>query len=178
MSLTRLKEILPPPELKKEASRADEWISVESTIGTELPSDYKEFIDLYGSGSIDRFLTIFDPFSRNENTNLLDAIRTKLEALRELQDEFQSERKYAIFPEPGGLLPFGGTDNGDVLFWKTSGKPEAWSVVINESRAPEYEEFSSCMTDFLVGVLTRTVRSSILPQAFPNPNPAFSPRTT
>jgi SUKH superfamily protein len=156
----------------------DEWELIESTIGTVLPADYKQFIDTYGSGAIGRFVSIFNPFSKNQHVNLLDAIRTKLDALRELQGEFESERRYPLFPEAGGLLPFGGTDNGDVFFWKTSGEPDQWPVVINESRAPEYEEFAIDMTGFLAGILMRTITSAILPRAFPSQTPRFSPRPT
>ena len=178
MSLAELERILPPPESKFEvASSPDEWKFVESTIGTVLPTDYKQFIDAYGSGSIDRFVSIFNPFSKNEHVNLVDAIRTKLDALRELQNEFESERKYFLFPDAGGLLPFGGTDNGDVFFWKTSGEPDQWPVVVNESRAPEFEEFPTDMTSFLAGILTRTISSTIFPRAFPSQTARFVPRT-
>ncbi|MCI0662085.1 MAG: SMI1/KNR4 family protein, partial [Acidobacteria bacterium] len=67
-----------------------------------------------------------------------------------------------------GLLPFAMTDNGDVLHWDTLGMPEDWTVIVNEARAPEYDEFESNFTDFLYGILTETVMCSIFPSGFPS----------
>lgn len=36
---------------------------------------------------------------------------------------------YPVFPEPGGLLPFGSFGDVDVLNWLTVGEPEAWPFV-------------------------------------------------
>lgn len=176
MGLNELERILPPPESGAKVdipASPTEWPSVEVTIGISLPPDYKAFIESYGSGSIDRFLSIFNPFAKNPHLNLMDAIRTRLEGLRELQAEFEIERKYSIFPDMNGLLPFGATDNGDVLYWKTTGQPSSWPVVINDARSPEYEEFPIGMTEFLVAILSRKVSSSIFPRAFPSSLPGF-----
>lgn len=36
---------------------------------------------------------------------------------------------YPFYPEPGGLLPWAGTDNGDRVCWLTEGQPDGWTVV-------------------------------------------------
>jgi hypothetical protein len=80
-----------------------------------------------------------------------------------------------LYPEIAGLLPFGITDNGDVLFWKTMGTPENWSVVVGNSRSPEYQEFQISMTSFIASVLNGTKRVAAFPEDFPNSSPSFKP---
>jgi hypothetical protein len=48
MAVETLINIMPPPETPIEP-RGATWTSVESAIGTVLPSDYKAFIEKYGS---------------------------------------------------------------------------------------------------------------------------------
>jgi hypothetical protein len=174
-SLERLLSVLPPPAHPAEVSRRDDWKAVEAEMGTTLPDDHKEFIGTYGTGRIDGFLWVFNPFSENENLNLITAGKVRLDALRELRDEFGEEVPYKLFPEDGGLLPFAATDNGDVLYWKTSGSPDDWTNVVNESRGPDYEEHQVGVVNFLYGILTREIICSIFPPDFPADSHSFTP---
>jgi SMI1-KNR4 cell-wall len=175
MSIERLLAILTPPPAPAETPPREGWHEVESRIGTALPGDYKAFVERYGTGSIDSFLWIFNPFSRNEHVNLIAQVQTQLDALRALRDEFGEDLPYSLYPDDGGLLPFAATDNGDVLHWKTEGTPDEWTVVVNDSRAPEYEEFRSGLTDFLSNLLTRAEACRIFPSGFPQENVTFKP---
>jgi hypothetical protein len=141
----------------------------------KLPSDYKAFIERYGSGTIDHFLWVLNPFSANKNANLLEQRESILNAVRELKKDWPDQHPYNLFPEPSGLLPFGGSDNGDMVFWLTDGEPDEWRVVVNAARDPEYDRFDCNMTDFLAGILTRRIRSIVFPDGFPSPQPVFDP---
>lgn len=44
---------------------------MEKNLGMILPLDYKKFINKYGTGSINDFIWILNPFSENENLNLI-----------------------------------------------------------------------------------------------------------
>ena len=79
------------------------------------------------------------------------------------EDEL-SERPYPFWPEPGGLLPFGGTDNGDTLFWLQRGSPDDWPVVVWDRGRLGYELLDCGLTDFLAGLAT----GAILPKEFPD----------
>ena len=174
MSLDELKAVLAPPAEPAEAPRPEDWPSAEARLGTPLPDDYKTFIEAYGTGRIDDFLWVFNPFSEHQHLNLLERAREMPEIYAELGEEGH-EHPPPIFPSPSGLLVFGATDNGDFLFWKTSGPPNDWTVVVNESRAPEYEEFRGGLAYFLVTVLRRRYRSNIFPDDFPSASPTFRP---
>ena len=63
-----------------------------------------------------------------------------------------------LFPEPGGLLPFGHRD--DLYFtWKTDGRPDEWKVVALWTYDHDgYKKYDMNFTSFLLNVLTRKTR--------------------
>jgi hypothetical protein len=81
--------------------------------------------------------------------------------------------EYVVFPKRGGLLPFGVTSNGDILFWKTVGSPDAWTVVIEETSSRTVEYFSTGLAEFLLSVFTGAVRPEALDGLVPTPRPRF-----
>lgn len=173
MAIADLTAALPAPPAPNEASSAD-WADVEARIGTALPADYKAFVEVYGSGRIGGFVWIFNPFSKRETINLLVQADRQREILRELAQGGEA-MPFPLFPEPGGLLPFGMTDNGDVLHWRTRGSPEEWSIVVNDARSPECSEHAPDLTRFLASVVTRREQCDMFPASFPPQAPAFEP---
>ena len=175
MAIEDLINIMQPPAAPIEA-RGAAWASVESDIGTALPADYKAFIEKYGSGRINAFVWIFNPLSNRPGINLVSQMSVQLNALKTLAQDFGEQCPYALFPENGGLLPLGVTDNGDVIHWLTKGEPADWRIVVNEGRGQRYEEFDSNLTSFLRRILTRDTRCSLLPPNFPQGAPSFEPK--
>lgn len=170
-SLIALTSILRPPFTSSGIMESD-WLPVEAHLGLSLPDDYKTFIDHYGTGAIDSFLYILNPFSSNPRLNLLDEGRIKLDAIRQLRHEVIP---YLIHPDAGGLLPWGVTDNGDVLYWLCAGSPSHWSIVVNESRGPRWREYKLSTTGFLAGLVAREIIVDIFPDDFPSDPPSFTP---
>src|SRR5664280_145864 len=113
--MEQLREILPPPPEVPKLTPAD-WIKAEETIGTPLPSDFKEFVDEYGSGDIGMLLLIPSPLSSDEDTRLVPFVDKTLGLLREIRAA-EMPMPFPIYPEPGGLLPFGEPTEGDVFGW-------------------------------------------------------------
>jgi hypothetical protein len=115
-----------------------------------LSLDNKQYINTYGSGCVGAFIWPLNPFSKNKYLNLNDQVKAQLDALKSLKMTWGDVQvPYPLYPKPGGLLPWGLTDNGDVLYWRTVGLPDNWSTVINEARAPLYEEFEESMPSAL-----------------------------
>lgn len=175
-SVDVLRKILRPPESPSETPDVDGWQSVEAKLGMPLPVDYKEFITCYGTGAIDGFLWVLNPFSKNKYLNLLDSGNSQLDGLRQLRDECGEKIPYAIFPEANGLFPWGITDNGDVLYWVCSGPPSNWPIVVNESRGPCWREFKLTTGEFLAKLVSRELQVDIFPDDFPSDSPEFVPR--
>ena len=174
MVIDELFRLLPRPAKPSEQGTAAAWGAVTSKLGGPLPTDYMQFIDHYGSGTINGFLTVFNPFSANPNVNLLDQAFVQLSALRELRTNFPNEFVFPLFFEPGGLLPWAASDDGDVICWSTDGVSGAWEVV-TVPRSDSPERFKLSMAQFLAQGLTGRVKSSALPPHFASGAGSFEP---
>jgi len=162
--LDSLLKIMPPPEHPVECGTWEDWAGVQSELGLRLPVDYKYFINSYGTGKISDFLYVLNPFSANAYLNLKQQIWLVLGGLRVTKQVSGSEEvPYPLYAEPGGLLPWGITDNGDTLYWLTRGEnPDKWTVVIGDARGPEWEEYDQYMVEFLAKVLLGEAVSKIM----------------
>jgi len=157
---TLMKQVAPPVE----ASGAFDgpWAPVEAEIGLVLPTDYKDYVKLYGAGRFLEFLGLYIPRAENPNMRLERMVRVVCEGLTSLSP--LEEPPYPYWPTPGGLLPFGATDNGDELFWLTRGAAEDWKVVIMDRAFGRFETFDCGVAEFLAGL----IRGEIEPEGFPD----------
>lgn len=114
---------------------------------------------LYGYGYFLQFLGISVPVSENHHVRLAASARAICDGHRTMEG-----LDYPFWPEPGGLLPFGSTDNADFLFWLMRGPPGDWAVVVWGRAFNSFEVFDCDMTSFLAGLAT----GEILPKEFPD----------
>lgn len=176
MSLQALINTMTPPDAPLETGSPGAWSSIENRIGTRLPADYKEYIATYGTGSIGDFLWPYNPFSENPNLNLVRRMELDAGALRQIREKFgEEEVPYPLYPEPGGLMSWAVSDNGDTLYWLTQGDPSYWRVVVNESRGPDFEHFEESTTSFLAKLISGELISEILPSSVFEGHVAFRP---
>ena len=177
MSIEALRSILTPP--RRPVDNDGDWAEAERELGFALPEDYRSFISIYGYGSINEFLIVFSPFGADRVRDALTTYSAHLRELREIDLEFDNVNippwPYPIFPEPGGLVPWGTTINGDLCLWLTAfPDPDDWFVV-TKSRSEEWGEFPGSITSFLVAVLTREYVAPGFPEDFPSARPTFQP---
>lgn len=158
--IENLLRVVPPPSAPFETFSGP-WEPIEAELKTSLPPDYKGFVRLYGRGYFMRFLGISVPRSHNPNTRFELQVPLTCEIFESFDDE---DRPYPLWPKPGGLVPFGGTDNGDELFWLPHGPPEDWKVVVWDRGLMRFEVMDCDLTDFLAGLAT----GAISPDAFPD----------
>jgi hypothetical protein len=174
--LERLRQLLPPPADPVEPGRPDGWAEVEGALGTGLPSDFKAFTELYGSGMVDDFLYLFNPFTAGQDGNLLAEKDRVLDGYRQTRAQFPDRLPQPPFPDPGGVLPLGRTDNGDELYWVTAGPPDGWPLLLLESRAALQETYRMPVTGFLDTLAANQLTSRILPRkVLDRPSHQFSP---
>ena len=171
MAIDQLLKILPQPSSPTEARGS--WEEVESALTIKLPNDFIAFIENYGTGRLNNFLTVFNPFSKRANLNLLVQSKNQLGALAELQEQFTEFRTFTLFPKKGGLLPVAMTDNGDTIYWLTQGEPSEWSMVVCDARGPEFERFDCSLTKFLVDILAGKLKCNVMPLVAFDGDPKF-----
>jgi hypothetical protein len=169
MTIGQLRAVIPPPDAIS-PGRVTPWSELEIALGTALPPDYQQLVDIYGVGCFGDFLWVFVPQCGNPHLELAEQIRRTIWAQDYLRRNSTEVIPYPIFPEPEGLLPFAVTDNGDELYWVTEGAPAEWWVVANESRSPEWYEFRGDMTTFLAQVFGGHVRIPFLRELFLEPD--------
>lgn len=158
MSIENLIKAVPPPDKPFEVFRGP-WDVIEADLGMPLPQDYKAFARLYGSGYFMGFLGIDIPNTQNPNTRLEWQAQVVCGIFKN-----DDELPYPMWPAPGGLLPFGSTDDGDYLFWLTDGRPDNWRVVVWDRGFGGFEKLDVDVTDFLAGLAT----GEVLPKEFPD----------
>ncbi len=149
-----LRRLLPPP--KRPLENQGDWSAIEEELQIELPDDYKQFIELYGTGSISNFINVYNPFTSNAIFELRCAVR-RLEALNNIEN-----KRFDILPVKNGLLAWGKDANGDEFLWHTKGSPSRWPIrVFIKSRTFPY--FNVSMTEFLVACIQGKVQYGSLP---------------
>jgi hypothetical protein len=155
-----------------------DWSELEDISGLEFPPDYKILASRYGMLEIGAFLDVTHVGIPEDIRTMLDMCRETLESIRELMADLGyiyledgsggeiEASPYPIYPEPGGLFPWGATQNGDTLLWLTDPDPNRWTIVVTDGGT--WCHFDGGIIDFLVGILSRTVRCPILPASFPS----------
>jgi hypothetical protein len=161
MSITNLLKILSVPEDPIDTGSHSEWELIEKQVGTKLPQDYKDFITTYGAGWIGRFLYIWNPFTETRYVNFLSNYIERLDGLKYLVESGE-QLPYSLYPESGGLLPFGATKDGDTLFWVTKGHPDEWHICIFDPRTPVYDEYPCGLTEFLYKLLKHEIQGKVI----------------
>ncbi|UWM48613.1 SMI1/KNR4 family protein [Streptomyces carpaticus] len=146
-----------PAELHRRLTTLDEevdpidWDVVEGNWGWEFPSDYKEFMDAYGEGSISEFLMILGPCAQLAD----DENRMREESLNAQatwSSTVESERPPGV--DADSLVAWGVDGNADILCWSRRGDgPHEWPVVVyRRQKGPAWRVYDIGMADFLVAL--------------------------
>jgi hypothetical protein len=160
VTIERLMAVVPPPAAPSQAFRGP-WEPVEAKIGRELPPDYKAFVRLYGGGYFFDDLVMINVA---EATSPGARLESQVPLICGTFTAFGDDRlPYRLWPEAGGLIPFGVTIDGDYIFWLPEGAPAAWKVVVWGRGLGTFEVFDCDVTDFLAGLAS----GEILPKEFP-----------
>ncbi|MCC8381118.1 MULTISPECIES: SMI1/KNR4 family protein [unclassified Xenorhabdus] len=172
MNMRSLNNILPLPIHPNENGQDKKWPLIDDL--HSFPKDYKDFITLYGTGRVADFITIFNPFSEDDDLNFFMQKEWIIEDFTSLVESDPDYYPFIFHPNNNGLLPIGITENGDYIFWvASSDNCELWSVAIIAARAPEVEYRQENFTDFLEGILSKNLKCMSFPDSFPPNNIEF-----
>ena len=174
--LKTIAKLLPPPASPRGLDRP--WDVVEQQIGLPLPADYKAFIDLYGTGKVssaDGWADIWNfrdksLFGRSVSEGL-SGPESVAQFYRRRVNTTDWPCPFPIYPEPGGLLPFGSVVDVQHLNWLTTGPPDRWDVVYFHFDGLEFtrlegDSFSRCLLKMLRQEYSGLARPSSLEPPF------------
>ncbi|MER5777488.1 SMI1/KNR4 family protein [Streptomyces sp. NPDC002039] len=167
-SLAHLVRSVPPSN----APRAHDWARVEDLLGTALPSDYKELVDLYGGGLFDDAIWILEPDCPRTHYDLVTQNRDLAEARQRLWQG--GEPRPARLDESGSrIIAWAVTENGDCLYWhaRPGQEPEQWTVMLKEGRGREWEFHAQSCSEFLRSILLTGDTESEMFYDFPMEGP-------
>jgi hypothetical protein len=125
--LPALRALVPPPTRPYLGDGS--WDRLFHELGTTLPAEHVELMNTYGAGCWSDWLTFYTPLNVQPPT-FAPQVADALDIYRELRDEFPEDYPLAVWPEPGGLLPFADSIEGDVLGWLVDGAPDDWPVTV------------------------------------------------
>ncbi|MEL0618662.1 SMI1/KNR4 family protein [Cobetia marina] len=131
----------------------------------DFPTDFRLFIESYGSGRLFDFLVVFNPGSSDENLNFYKQLQYIDEDFIYLKQDAPDLYEFTISISSGGVVPFGVTDNGDYIFWLINdiGCPDEWTIAILPCREQELEYLNLSFSDFIYMISD----NRLSPKSFP-----------
>lgn len=151
MLIDDLRKLLPPPKHPLETGEVPVWEVLRRAFGIDFPNEDTQFINFYGTGEINNWLTVWSPFASNRYQNILEQAPVALAGLRVLREQAPGDYP-PLFYQPGGLFPWGQSVDGDTFCWRTTGECGAWRVGI-VWRHDDCQETDDTMLGFLIHLL-------------------------
>jgi len=180
MPLQQLINVCAPPARPYNVPSAAQWSALEASIGGRtFPSDYRAFLDRFGSGCFGSdedggffdliFLLSPAPLPAEHGQNAVPLMTDLTGTLDAIRSKWPERVPYPVWPEPGGLLYVGGSTTQDGIYWKTTGEPEAWTCAIGDYACDNWFDWDGDLTSLLAAIVTRRVPDWILegPTRFP-----------
>lgn len=127
------------------------WTELEQELGVELPADFREITDAYGSIEINEQLYLQHPAG-----HLLHSLG------RDVRDDlvFWREADMAEFlpgpvgSAPGELIPVASATTGEAVFLRVPDGPSApWRVVVQEFDSPAWTLYEMTFGEWLLAYL-------------------------
>lgn len=146
--LAALRLLTPPPERPYLGDGT--WEGLFDTLGSRLPREYVELMEVYGAGSWSGWLRFPAPL-RTAAPRFPAFVEETLEAYEELRKGFPDWYRLATWPAPGGFLPFADSIDGDHLGWLAQGDdPDAWPLVFWPRHADQGPALEGGLLDTLL----------------------------
>lgn len=147
--LKKLTEIVVPPA--NPSGNLGDWIDVEKELSLELPEDYKQFVSLYGAGTISGMISIGAPFiqpvpARKFWENWVD-IYNDIE-------NYGTEVPFDLYPTIPGLLPCGHYADVNIINWLTHNSQPQWRIIFYSHSKGFFDLGTTSLTQFLLSMLT------------------------
>ncbi|MER5866676.1 SMI1/KNR4 family protein [Kitasatospora sp. NPDC002040] len=159
--MSRLGELLGPPT--RRPAQVPWESAADAHPGLRFPADYRWLIDTYGSIRIHEDLLVSGPtrsgFYGEGFAGFLAMTADAYDQAEQFHEEprfpeIAPEPPHPMFPEPGGLLSWGGDTFGNYYFWLTQDPdPNRWPVVVWFGENEVWDVFDGGLAAFLAALL-------------------------
>ncbi|MDI2128822.1 hypothetical protein [Yinghuangia seranimata] len=122
------------------------WDDLYQALGSTLPRDYVDLMTLYGAGHWGNWLRMYTPL-RLDGQGLVEQWRQRQLAFEAYPGLGGVQ---AVWPEPGGDLPFASTSDGDRLVWQCIGDPNDWPLLMRPRHAPTGPPLGASLPEVLL----------------------------
>lgn len=134
--------------------RTVDWAAVETRLGTALPSDYKQLAGIFGPGEFDGFFALHAPDAPFRSADVVRHTEWLGEWARTSRSGLWEP--YEVYPEPGGLLQWGSTEQAHGFYWLTGDPdPDRWPVLATDDACDRWERFDGSTAEYVYRMLTR-----------------------
>ncbi|MFF2331672.1 MULTISPECIES: hypothetical protein [unclassified Streptomyces] len=135
-AVERLRHVMPPP---RDGGDPVDWDALRVETGWQLPCDYRDFVAVYGMGTISDSIGIRTPHFEGypyEHHLLTHAERA------------QADRE----------LTWASNEAGDDFLWRCIGTPEQWVVVFRPRGRRQDNMYDMGMAEFLLHLVRSEIR--------------------
>jgi hypothetical protein len=124
-------------------------------MGLVFPNDYKQFIGLYGTGTMCSLFEIDSPhrLSKVYRVPAREAWITRTGVYHELDKFLENPLPYPLYPKIPGLLPCATHGTTDLIGWLTNLDPELWYIVYRDRENGYFELPGMGFVEFLVAAI-------------------------
>ncbi|MCO1574158.1 SMI1/KNR4 family protein [Crossiella sp. SN42] len=140
------------------------WQAVEQALAVRLPDDYKRFMANFPSGTFRGLIGINNPIeSEPAWVSFHWEFFDTLDRVRGWRDHEPERVPYPIFPESGGVIPWGDTNANHEFFWlPRSENPDEWSVVFSTADFERWGEYHGTMSEFVLGLVSGDFHTDLI----------------
>lgn len=143
-----LRRLMPPTAA---SDTAVDWSWMIDRWGKEFPDDYRQFVDVYGAGSIDNYLSILAPEAAGDEPSDNGMLSETATAQTIWMRGRKSNEIADLNPE---LIAWGVDASADLLCWDASGDdPGRWPVLVFNRDDALWSRYDCGMAEFLLRLL-------------------------
>ncbi|MFI6944132.1 SMI1/KNR4 family protein [Streptomyces sp. NPDC050418] len=138
-----------------------DWPEAEARLGTPLPADYKELIEVFGGGQFNDWISLHQPI-RTGPWSTLDIFLTLHEpdghdaGLDMDWHDSLAQARSACARQPGGkvLLPWAGCEHGQLLWHVDGADPAGWPALAIGETFDDWTPMGASAAEALHRILT------------------------
>jgi hypothetical protein len=154
-----------------------DWNAVRSTLGFEVPSDYKELIDNFGAGAFNNYVQLLGPDERISVFNLNQQGLYWNEYLQEEWEDAPEDTPSELQGRNFTILNWGTTEDGVQMFWiaETGTPPEQWQIAFHSVAGERWEFHQGSTIEVLLALVRGELPTSLVPRFPTDASVTFTP---